>query len=241
MRVFICDDDDRVARDAIGDISRLRVEQGGDEIVIAGQALTAKAAFRNTASTKFDVVIIDLYLPVNFRGERPAPPSGPWLARAITRAQPNLRARLVMWSGNVASTLEGRNQSRAFLHHGGHHIIEKMDPVSEKLRTLEAALAGEMWKPPEDDLTKTEREILALYAPGRSTKAIADMTHRSVQGVGEHITAIRQKLLGIPTPEDVGRGSGAVVAAATTDSRYSWLPIEHLDEPIGVFAGIDKG
>jgi DNA-binding NarL/FixJ family response regulator len=241
MRVFICDDDKAGARAAIGDISRLRVEQGGDDLVIAGHSLTAKSAFRSLASTKFDVVIIDLYLPVNYAGERPAPPSGPWLARAITRADPGIRARLVMWSGNVASTLEGRNQSRAFVHQGGHHIIDKMDPVSGKLRTLEATLAGETWAPPADDLTKTEREILTYYAPGLSNAEIAKTTYRVEKTIEAHISSIRQKLLGVPTPDAIGRGSGAVIAAANADRAYSWLPIEHLGEPTGVFADIVKG
>lgn len=242
MRVLLCDDREAEPLMAIEHMSRRSVEDGGGEVVIAAHLGTARAALQSVATTKFDVVVIDLCLPVKFRNERPVPPSGPWLARAITRAHPELRAPLVMWTNNAGSTLDYRNQCQAFKHHGGRHIIDKVDSPENQLQTLEAALVGETWQPPSDGLTDTEREVLAYYAAGRRAPEIAQIMHRGTSAIESHITAIRHKLLPLPTADGTARGPGAVLAAAAApDSNVSWLPIEHLAEPVGVFAEITKG
>lgn len=241
MRILVCDDDKDGAAERIDRISRCSEANGDDEVVIARHALTARESLRLVATTKFDLVLIDLCLPIRFTNERRAPESGPWLARAIRRAKPQLTAPLVMWTSNIATTLDARNQCRAFLHHGGHHVIDKVDSAESQLLTLEAALAGEMWQPESDGLTDTEREILAYYAAGRSIDGIASAIFRGSSTVETHIKSIRNKLLGV-TPPGTARGFGPLLAAATaTSSRVSWLPVEHLSEPVGVFAGIDKG
>lgn len=242
IRILVCDDQVDEPRAAIDRISSVSVEDGGEEVVVAAHTRTAQAAFKSVASMKFDIVLIDLFLPIRFVSDRPNPPSGPWLARAIVRAYPTLRAPLVMWTTNVASTLEHRNQSRAFLHHGGTQIMDKVDSPRTQRRTLEAALVGEKWQPPADDLTEAEREVLAHYAAGLSTEEIAGRLFRAEKTVQAHKTAIRQELLPVPTPPGTGSGSGAVLAAASAPgSRVSWLPIDHVANPSSPFTDIDKG
>ncbi len=195
IRILVCDDQLEEPRAAIDRISSVSVEDGGEEVVVAAHPRTAQAAFRSVASTKFDIVLIDLFLPIRFVSDRPNPPSGPWLARAIVRSYPTLRAPLVMWTTNVASTLEHRNQSRAFLHHGGTQIMDKVDSPRTQRRTLEAALADEKWQPPADDLTEAEREVLAYYAAGLSTVETGGRLFRAKATVEAHKTLIRQKRL----------------------------------------------
>jgi DNA-binding NarL/FixJ family response regulator len=242
IRILVCDDRVQETRTAIDRISTASVEDGGEEVVVAAHPRTAQAAFKSVASTKFDIVLIDLFLPIKFVSDQPNPAAGPWLARAILQAHRTLRAPLVMWTTNVASTLEHRNQSRAFLHHGGTQITDKVDDPRAQRRTLEAALVGEKWQPPADDLTEAEREVLAHYAAGLSTEEIAARLFRAVKTIEANKTAIRRKLLPVPTPPGTGSGSGAVLAAASAaGSRVSWLPIEHLHDPSGPFTDIDKG
>lgn len=242
MRILVCDDQLEPSRTAIEQLSRVSVEDGGDEVVVAAHRRTAQAAFKSVASTRFDVILIDLFLPIKFVSDRPNPPTGPWLARAIVNAYPALAAPLVMWTTNVASTLEHRNQSRAFVHHGGRHILDKVDPPRTQRRTLEAALAGETWRPPPDDLARLEREVLAYYAAGYSTEEIGRRVSRAPKTVEAYTAAIRGKLLPSPIPPGTPKGPGAVVAAAAAPrSTVSWLPVEHLGMPTDPFTEIDKG
>lgn len=242
MRILVCDDQVEDSRAAIDRISSASVKDGGDDIVIAAHPQTARAAFQAVASTKFDVVLIDLFLPVKIVTDRPNPASGPWLARAILRAWPVLRAPLVMWTTNAGSTLEHRNQSRAFRYHGGTQIMDKVGSPRAQRHTLEAALAGETWEPPADELTAGEREVLAFYAAGRSASDIAlrlSLARKTIEG---RTSAIRRKLLPYPAPPETGNGAGAVLAAASAPgSRVSWLPIDHFGEPPSPFDQIDKG
>lgn len=242
IRVYVCDDHEDEPRDAIDRISAASERLGGEKIEIADQARTAQAGFRGIATTRFDIVLIDLFLPVRWANDRLKPPAGPWLAHAILKAYPALGAPLVMWTNNVESTLEHRNQSRAFRHHGGTQIMDKVDPPDDQLKTLAAALAGEQWQPPPDDLTEAEREVLAYYAAGRRADEIGQSTYRAESTVEAYTTAIRRKLLPVPTPPGMARGFGPVLAVtAGPESRVSWLPVEHLQEPTGIFAEIDKG
>lgn len=242
MRILVCDDELDPPRAAIEKMSRAGVEDGGDEVVVAAHVRTARAAFKSVATTKFDVVLIDLFLPIKFVSDRPNPPTGPWLARAIVRAYPDLQAPLVMWTPNVASTLEHRNQSRAFVHHGGTQIMDKVSTARAQRRTLEAALAHETWQPPPDELTEAEREVLAYHAAGYNGEEIGSRTSRETSTVEGYTTAIRRKLLGSPAPPETARGFGPLLAAAATAGRsVSWLPIEHLGEPPDLYAEITKG
>ena len=167
--------------------------------------------------------------------------SGPWLARAISAANPGLLAPLVMWADNVFTTLEYRNQCRAFRHNGGHHIIDKTWHPAAQLHTLDAALDGETWQPPSDGLTFAERQIIAYYVDGHDAQAIAIALNRSRATIEGHITSVRQKLLPFPLPPGTARGAGPVLAAvASADSCVSWVPVQYLREPSGVFAEIGK-
>jgi DNA-binding NarL/FixJ family response regulator len=242
MRILVCDDQLEASRAAIDRISSASKKDGGKAVVTAGSPQTARSAFQAVASTKFDVVLIDLFLPVKIVTDEPNPASGPWLARAILRAYPALRAPLVMWTTNAESTLEHRNQSRAFRYHGGAQIIDKVGSPSAQLHTLEAALAGETWRPPADELTEGERDVLAYYAAGRSAADIAKRLSLAKKTIEGRTSLIRRNLLPYPAPPEIGNGSGAVVAAAAAPgSRVSWLPIEHLGEPPAPFDQIDKG
>jgi DNA-binding NarL/FixJ family response regulator len=242
IRILVCDDQLEEPRAAIDRISSASVEDGGEEVVIAAHPRTAQAALRAATSTKFDVVVIDLFLPVKFVTDQPNPASGPWLARAILRASPSLEAPLVMWTTNVESTLEHRNQSRAFRHHGGTQIMDKVDSPRAQRRTLEAALVRETWEPPADGLTNAERDVLAYYAAGRSAAETARCLFLSTKTVEARTTVIRRKLLPYPTPPGTANGAGPVLAAAgAPGSKVSWLPIDHLGDPPEPFTQIDKG
>lgn len=243
MRILVCDDQLEAPRAAIEQMSRAGIEDGGEPVVVAAHMRTARAAFKSVASTRFDIVLIDLFLPIKFVSDRPNPPSGPWLARAIVQAHPDLRAPLVMWTHNVASTLEHRNQSRAFVHHGGTQIMDKVDSPRAQRRTLEAALGDEPpWQPPPDELTEAEREVLAYHAAGYNGEEIGSRTSREPKTVEGYTTAIRRKLLKYPAPPETARGFGPLLAAAAAPgSSVSWLPIEHLGDPPDLFAEIVKG
>lgn len=242
MRILLCDDDNMTTPGAIDRISQHSIEDGGGEVVIARHARSARLAFSSIASTRFDLVLIDLLLPIKHATAKPAPPSGPWLARAIGHAYPGLAAPLVMWTANAASTLEARNQCRAFRHHGGHQIIDKVDPPNHQLQALEAALEGNTWEPPDDGLTPVERNVIAYFAEGFSDQEIAVSLNYSKVYIEAIKRVIRQKLLPVPAPPETGRGFGPVLAVASAPgSRISWVPVQHLSEPPGIFAEIDKG
>ena len=242
MRILLCDDQLEASRGAIDRISKASEKDGGGKVIIAAHPQTARAAFQAVGSTKFDVVLIDLFLPVKIVTAEPNPASGPWLARAILRAYPQLRAPLVMWTTNAGSTLEHRNQSRAFRYHGGAQIMDKVGSPSAQLHTLEAALAGQTWAPPADELTAGEREVLAYYAAGRSATDMSDRLSLAKKTIEGRTSLIRRALLPYPAPPETGNGAGAVLAAASAPgSRVSWLPIDHLGEPPAPFDEIDKG
>ena len=241
MRVLLCDSLLEESCAKIRRASEERVTDGEAAIIVTGHAGTARSAFNSIASTKFDVILIDLFLPINSRREVPKPMSGPWLARAISAANPGLLAPLVMWADNVFTTLEYRNQCRAFRHNGGHHIIDKTWHPAAQLHTLDAALDGETWQPPSDGLTFAERQIVAYYVDGHDAQAIAIALNRSRATIESHITSVRQKLLPVPLPPGTARGAGPVLAAvASAGSCVSWVPVQYLREPSGVFAEIGK-
>ncbi|MFA5885228.1 MAG: response regulator transcription factor [Acidimicrobiia bacterium] len=188
-RVLVVDDHDLVAESLVRALS---VEP---DLVVVGRADSVQAAVVAAERLVPDVVILDYGLPDG---------TGVDAARAMTDRLPDVE--IVMLTGlSSGATLA------AALEAGCSGFVTKGGPFSELILTIRAVRAGEVRVPPEmmadlaahlrprdrevgADLTKREREVLALLAEGCSTDEMVDRLFLSVHTVRNHVRSVLSKL-----------------------------------------------
>jgi DNA-binding NarL/FixJ family response regulator len=189
MRVYILDDEPVVR-------AGLRQALAGDpEIVVVGEASSAREAFRDAELLRPDLMIIDLVLPGM---------DGVAATREVKRRMPKL--------GVVIFTIHDRPRD---LHDvfaaGASGFVVKTDPVDVLRAALRAAAAGGRYVSPTlaraaerradeeradalQGLSIREREIFQLIASGRSIGETAREYCISRKTVETHVYRVYRKL-----------------------------------------------
>jgi DNA-binding NarL/FixJ family response regulator len=192
IRIFVADDHP-VYRDGI----RALVARAPD-LALAGEAETGIEAVEGTATTRPDVVLMDLRMPEM---------SGIEATRQILERRPETRILILTMS-------EDEDSLFAAMRAGAHGYIPKDADSEELLRAIRAAALGEVifgasmatrlmsfFASPrstaEDafpELTEREAEVLELIAQGRSNPEIARRLDIADKTVRNHVATVFAKL-----------------------------------------------
>jgi DNA-binding NarL/FixJ family response regulator len=188
MRVYILDDEPVVR-------AGLRQTLASDpDVLIVGEAGSARDAFRDIETLRLDVVIMDLVLPGM---------DGIAATREVKRRVPN--------AGVVVFTVHDRPRDlHDVLAAGASAYVVKTDPLEVLRAALKAAalgtrylsptlapfaeVAGDAPGDPLDGLSVREREIFQLIAAGRSIGETAREYCISRKTVETHVYRVYRKL-----------------------------------------------
>jgi serine/threonine-protein kinase len=210
MRVVIADDTMLIREGT----ARL-LEEAGFEI--AGKAGDAHELLRAVALDHPDVAIVDIKMPPTHTDE------GLVAAEQIRASHPEV-AVLVL-----SQYLESRYATRLLEQHPeavGYLLKERVSDIAVLADAIRRVADGECvldptivarliqrprHRPPLDELTDREREVLALIAQGRSNHAIAGLLVLSPKTVEAHIGRVFAKL-GLDDTPDYHRRVLAVLA-----------------------------
>lgn len=187
MRVLLADDH-QILRDGI----RRGLESAGEDVV--GEADNGEQALELVRTTKPDVVLMDLSMPVL---------DGVTATRRITDEFPDVRVL-------VLTMHDDPQRTRAALEAGAIGYLTKGTSFTDVLDTLRRAMAGEEVLSPqlaasmltaagtvettEELLSERQREILQMIADGMSTKQVARELGITQKTVHNHLNAIYRRL-----------------------------------------------
>jgi DNA-binding NarL/FixJ family response regulator len=187
MRVLLADDH-QILRDGI----RRGLESAGEDVV--GEADNGEQALELVRTTKPDVVLMDLSMPVL---------DGVTATRRITDEFPDVRVL-------VLTMHDDPQRTRAALEAGAIGYLTKGTSFADVLDTLRRAMAGEEVLSPqlaasmltaagtvetsEELLSERQREILQMIADGMSTKQVARDLGITQKTVHNHLNAIYRRL-----------------------------------------------
>ena len=188
MRVYILDDEPVIRA---GLRQTLSIDP---DIVIVGEAASAREAFRDIETLALDVVIMDLVLPGM---------DGVAATREVKRRVPKL--------GVVVFTVHDRLRDlHDVLEAGASAYVMKTDPIDVLRAALRAAASGGQYlspalassvegrgeghRDPLDGLSVREREIFQLIASGRSIGETAREYCISRKTVETHVYRVYRKL-----------------------------------------------
>jgi DNA-binding NarL/FixJ family response regulator len=201
VRVLIADDE-VLLRDGL---ERLLVDAGFD---VVGKVGTAEELQRKVTLTRPDVAIVDIRMPPTHTDE------GLVAAQAIRASHPQV-AVLVL-----SHYLDSRYALRLIEEHPGgvgYLLKERVSDLAVLVDALGRLREGECVVDPTiiarvlkrasagggmDELTRREREVLALMAEGRSNKGICDRLFLSPKTVEAHVKHIFSKLGVEESPND---------------------------------------
>jgi len=162
-----------------------------DDLEVVAVAATAAGARVAASTYRPDVVLMDYALPDG---------DGASTAAALLQERPATKVILVTGS-------EAADAVRAAIEAGCVGYLEKTMALSQLAVAIRAAAAGDTTISPEHlalalrptaadeaQLTRREREVLALVATGLSNQAIADRLVLSLHTVRTHVQSILAKL-----------------------------------------------
>lgn len=165
-----------------------------DDIELVGEARDGEEALRVCSELKPDVVLMDLKMP-GMNGDQ--------ATEALRQAQPE--AKVIALTG-----FQERTQVQAALEAGAIGYLLKNVSADELACAIRAAHAGQATLSPEavkalaeagtgpedfrQDLTKREREVLALLVEGMSNAEIARTLNISHHTARFHVSTILSKL-----------------------------------------------
>jgi DNA-binding NarL/FixJ family response regulator len=202
IRVVVGDDDPLYQ----AGITQVLREAGVD---VVASASTADNLARKVRAHHPDVAIVDMEMPPSLTGEDCVE-----AVRAVRAIDPRMAVLLLSEFAEeryALEVLDGRPEGFGYLLKAR---IWDTDDLTASVRrvarggtaidpVLVAQLAGRRQPDdPMDDLTKREREVLALMAEGRSNRCIADALVVSVTAVERHISSIFAKLDLPPNPAE---------------------------------------
>jgi DNA-binding NarL/FixJ family response regulator len=182
------------------------LSEAGFEVV--GVAADAKDLIRKARAHEPDVVVTDIQMPPDGTDD------GLRAAREIRATQPNVGVLVLsqFLEDRYALELVGdRAEGVGYLLKDRvgdlPSFIEAVNRVARGGAVLDPAVVGRLVgrrrkHSPVDDLSRREREVLALMAEGRSNPGIAEALVVSVPAVERHVTAIFDKLALRPATED---------------------------------------
>ena len=172
---------------------------------VVGEAGDGDEALEVAQRARPDVVIMDLNLPGV---------DGATATRRLVEAFPAVKVL-------VLSASDEQGQVVGAMRAGASGYLLKTAEPAEVLEAIRRVHAGELVVPssvadavlgelrvgrpsrdPFDDLTRREREVLALMAEGRSNQAICEQLNVSTRAVEGHVRNIFMKLGLEPTPDD---------------------------------------
>ena len=219
MRVLLADDH-QILRDGV----RKGLEAAGAEVV--GEADNGADAVELAASTRPDIVLMDLSMPVL---------DGVAATERITDEVPGTKVV-------VLTMHDDPDRTRAALVAGAVGYLSKGTSFDDVLDTLERAHAGEevlspklvatmlraaQENSPNDDLlSDRQREILQMIADGLSTKQAARELGITQKTVHNHLNATYRRL-------DTQSLTHAVLSAV----RLGIIDLNHGEEPSAAAAG----
>ena len=201
QRILLVDDHPLMRR---GQVDLLSREQ---DLMVCGEAGTAREAMETIACSKPDLVVVDLALPDK---------DGLELIKDIQALHPGLPVLAMSMqeeSGYAARVLRAGGRGYVMKGEGSEHqlvaavrtVLSGQIAVSPRMaaRILEsvAAPSGRVGEGPEWNLTDRELEVMRLYGKGWSTEEIARHLHLSAKTVDVHRGHIKGKLGLSTTPE----------------------------------------
>lgn len=201
-RIFLVDDH------AVLRLGLQKLIAGEPDLVVCGEASSAKEALHRLRSEPADLVLVDISLPDT---------NGIELIK-------NLRAEKETLPILVLSTYDESQYALRALRAGASGYLMKTEPSEELMLAIRRVLKGEIAvsKPfgeqlifkvargtptgasPLDRLSDRELEILALVGNGKSTAQIAEALGLSVKTVESHRLHAKEKL-GLRTSPDLVR------------------------------------
>lgn len=193
MRVVVAEDSALIREG----IARLLIDAGAD---VVGQAGDADELLRKTRAHRPDVVVTDIRMP-------------PTQTDDGLRAARQIRAELPGTGVLVLSQYVDEAYAIALLGEDasgvGYLLKDRVNDVDHFISALERVAAGGSALDPEvvahmmgnrrgddplEDLSKREREVLALMAEGCSNRTVAERLVVSERAVEKHVTSIFSKL-----------------------------------------------
>ena len=196
-------DDHAIVREGIAEV----LEQSG-EFEVVGQAGDGEEAVDKVRDLRPDVVIMDILMPVK---------NGIEACREIAAALPDTRVLMLTASNNHGAIVESVNAgATGYLqkYSGKDMLLSTVREVAngefrvqgEAARRLVAGMgSGPSPIPPSelDRLTAREREILRMFAQGKSYAEIAAVRGNNPMTVRNAVYAIQRKL-GVGTRQELG-------------------------------------
>jgi DNA-binding NarL/FixJ family response regulator len=195
-------------------LARLLAEHG---IVVAAQAGTAEELLRLVASDQPDVAVIDIRMPPTHTNE------GLRAAEEIRDTYPHIGT--VVLSQYVEAEYALRLVTEAS-QRVGYLLKDRTGDVADFVAALERVAAGgtvvepslvdellnmPAARDPLSELTRREREVLALVAEGRTDRGIAEQLFVTRKTVEAHVRSIFRKLK-LPSEATENRRVHAVLA-----------------------------
>jgi serine/threonine-protein kinase PknK len=207
-RVIVAEDD-VLMREGLASV----LEQGGYEV--AGQAGDGSAAMQLVREHRPDLVVLDIRMPPAHRTE------GLDAARSIREEFPD--TAILILSAHVevehAMTLLAGGRGSGYLLKSRiaelDEFLDAVERVSRGGSVVDPALVEELVAArdiddPLENLTRREREVLALIAEGRSNAGVARQLWITEGTVEKHVHSIMMKLQILETDDDHRRVLAAI-------------------------------
>ncbi len=177
------------------------------DLLVCGEAGTAREAMDAIAKLKPDLVLMDLSLPdkdgLELIKDIQALHSGlPVLAMSMQ--DESLYAARVLRAGGRGYVMKGEGADKnlvSAIRTVLNGQIAVSPQMSSKILESVAAPSGKVSGGPETKLSDRELEVLRLYCEGWSTEEIANRLHLSPKTVDVHRAHIKDKLAFKTTPE----------------------------------------
>lgn len=200
-RILLVDDHPLMRR---GQVDLLSREQ---DLMVCGEAGTAREAMAAIANLKPDLVLVDLTLPDKdglelIKDIQALHPGLPVLAMSMQ--EESVYAARVLRAGGRGYVMKGEGSEQQLVA-AVRTVLSGQIAVSPRMaaRILEsvAAPSAGIGEGPESNLTDRELEVMRLYGEGWSTEEIARRLHLSAKTVDVHRGHIKGKLGIKTTPE----------------------------------------
>ncbi len=177
------------------------------DLMVCGEAGTARAALEAIARLKPDLVLVDMSLPDKdglelIKDIQALHPGLPMLAMSMQ--DESLYAARVLRAGGRGYVMKGEGADKnlvAAIRTVLRGLIAVSPQMSAKILESVAAPSGKMGGGPEAKLSDRELEVLRLFGEGWSTEEISSRLHLSPKTVEVHRAHIKEKLELKTTPE----------------------------------------